>query len=63
VTREAGQVGDLLGIDVLDHVIVGGREFVSLRERGFYTPARCPSSGRRKKSADADGPFWEVVDA
>lgn len=43
VTREAAQAGELLGIDLLDHVIVGGRGFVSLRERGFYRPAAVAS--------------------
>jgi DNA repair protein RadC len=63
VTREAGQVGDLLGIDLLDHVIVGGREFVSLRERGFYRPGQPPPGGKRKQSAASDRPSWEVAGA
>ena len=36
LTREAGEAGALLGIDVLDHVIVAGDGFVSLREAGLY---------------------------
>ncbi len=63
VTREAAQVGDLLGIDLLDHVIVGGRAHVSLRERGFYRPVMEQQSGRRRKSAGGDKPSWEVAHA
>jgi len=63
VTREAAQAGELLGIDLLDHVIVGDRRFVSLRERGFYRPgAQAQPSGRRK-SADGEKPSWEVKNA
>ncbi len=63
VTREAGQVGDLLGIELLDHVIVGGREFVSLRERGLYRPSRYSSAGTGKKNAADDGASWDIVNA
>jgi DNA repair protein RadC len=38
LTGEAGRVGDLLGIPVLDHIIVGRPGFVSLRQQGHYTP-------------------------
>jgi DNA repair protein RadC len=38
VTHEVGQAGLLLGIELLDHVILGRPEHVSLRERGLYTP-------------------------
>jgi DNA repair protein RadC len=47
LTREAAQAGDLLGIDVLDHVILGGQAHVSLRERGLYTPSSAPREARR----------------
>ncbi|HZS00050.1 MAG TPA: JAB domain-containing protein [Chloroflexota bacterium] len=43
LTREAGRAGDLLGIDVLDHVVIGRQGHVSLRERGLYTPASRPN--------------------
>lgn len=33
VTRRLVQAGKLLGIEVLDHVVIGDRRFVSLRER------------------------------
>ena len=63
VTREAAQAGDLLGIDLLDHVIVGGREFVSLRERGLYRPSQYASAGTGKKNAADDGPSWDASNA
>lgn len=40
LTTEAAQAGDLLGICVVDHIIVGREGFVSLRERGLFTPSR-----------------------
>jgi len=53
VTREAAQVGDLLGIEVLDHVVIssGPGNFVSLRERGFYRPASASTRSKRKTAA------------
>ena len=38
LTHDAGQAGLLLGIQVLDHVIVGHDGFVSLRAEGLYVP-------------------------
>lgn len=35
VTRQIVAAGNLLGIEVLDHVVIGGASFVSLRERGL----------------------------
>jgi len=35
VTREIVQAGRLLGIEVLDHLIIGRQRYVSLRERGL----------------------------
>jgi DNA repair protein RadC len=40
LTRDAETAGDLLGIEVLDHVVLGRAGHVSLRERGLHTPAR-----------------------
>lgn len=40
LTKEASQAGNLLGIDVVDHIVVGRDGFVSLRQRGLFTPAR-----------------------
>ena len=34
-TREMSQAARLLGIDLLDHVVIGGDRFVSLKERGL----------------------------
>ena len=38
VTAEVARAGDLLGIELLDHVVVGKPGYVSLRERGLYVP-------------------------
>ena len=38
LTALAGQLGDDLGIDLLDHLIIGGQEHTSLRRLGLYVP-------------------------
>ena len=35
ITRELFQAAKLLGIELLDHVVIGGEKFVSLKERGL----------------------------
>jgi DNA repair protein RadC len=35
VTRRLCEAGKLLGIEVLDHIIIGDNKFVSLKEMGF----------------------------
>ena len=35
ITRELAQAAKLLGIELLDHVVIGGEKFVSLKERGL----------------------------
>jgi len=35
VTRQIVAAGDLLGVDVLDHLVIGQQRFISLRERGL----------------------------
>jgi len=35
VTRRLLESGKLIGIDVLDHLIIGDRKFVSLKEKGY----------------------------
>jgi DNA repair protein RadC len=35
LTREVVQAGRLLGVDVLDHLIIGADAYTSLRERGL----------------------------
>ncbi|HHT71240.1 MAG TPA: DNA repair protein RadC [Firmicutes bacterium] len=39
LTDRLSQAGVLLGIQVLDHVIIGDGRYVSLRERGFINPS------------------------
>jgi DNA repair protein RadC len=34
ITRRLGSAGTLMGIEVLDHLILGAGRFVSLKERG-----------------------------
>ena len=38
VTADAGRAGELLGIEVLDHIILGRGCHVSLRQQGLYAP-------------------------
>jgi DNA repair protein RadC len=40
LTAEAAKAGDLLGIEVLDHLVVAAQGHVSLREKGLFTPGR-----------------------
>ena len=35
VTRRLMEAGEIIGIDVLDHVVIGDGQFVSLKERGL----------------------------
>jgi DNA repair protein RadC len=35
VTRKMVEAGGIIGIDVLDHIIIGDGRFASLREQGF----------------------------
>ncbi len=37
VTRDLTQAAQLLGIDLLDHVVIGSEQFVSLKERGLMS--------------------------
>ena len=36
-TRELAQAAKLLGIELLDHIVIGGDRFVSLKERGLMS--------------------------
>jgi len=36
LTKRFNRCGDLMGIDLIDHIIVGNDSFVSLRERGLF---------------------------
>ena len=35
ITRRIFQAGEIIGIDVLDHIIIGNGEFISLKEKGI----------------------------
>ncbi len=35
ITRDLAKAGKLLGIELLDHVVIGGKSFVSLKEKGL----------------------------
>ena len=35
VTKELGQAAKLLGLELLDHVVIGANEAVSLKDRGL----------------------------
>ena len=36
ITRRLKESGELLGIPVLDHIIIGGNKYISLREEGLW---------------------------
>ena len=36
VTKELAKAAELLGIELLDHVVIGGGEAVSLKDRGLF---------------------------
>ena len=36
-TRELSQAAKLLGVELLDHVVIGGKRFVSLKEQGLMS--------------------------
>jgi DNA repair protein RadC len=36
LTRQIIEGGKVLGVQVLDHIVVGAGNYVSLRERGFF---------------------------
>ncbi|WP_078598570.1 RadC family protein [Evansella clarkii] len=35
VTERLNEAGDVLGIDVLDHIIIGGNRYLSMQEKGY----------------------------
>jgi DNA repair protein RadC len=35
-TRRLAEAGDLIGIEILEHIIVGGDSFLSLQEYGIF---------------------------
>jgi DNA repair protein RadC len=36
LTKRLFQAGEIVGIDVLDHIIIGGKSFTSLKRRGIF---------------------------
>jgi len=48
VTARLGRAGGLMGIPIIDHIIIGDRRFVSLRERG----ARFDGAREEERSVD-----------
>ena len=35
VTKRLNESGKMIGIDLLDHIIIGDRKFISLKEKGY----------------------------
>ena len=52
LTRRLAQVGELVGIPVLDHVIVGADRFFSFRDTGFLEPGGPYAPGSRHAPCD-----------
>jgi hypothetical protein len=44
LTQDVATAGELLGIELLDHVVVGRGQHVSLRARGLYSPPSVTSA-------------------
>lgn len=36
LTKRLAEVGELMGIDVLDHIIIGGKDHISLKRQGLF---------------------------
>ena len=36
LTKRLAEAGEIMGIDVLDHVIVGGKKYLSLKREGLF---------------------------
>ena len=36
LTKRLVQAGDIVGINVLDHIIIGGKSFISMKRQGLY---------------------------
>lgn len=53
VTKRLGEAGDLLGIQVLDHVILGDRHWVSLHEKGLYYSSANLYAGKVSQTSGA----------
>jgi len=36
LTKRLDKAGQIIGIDVLDHIIIGGKKYISLKRQGFF---------------------------
>ncbi|MGL5915753.1 MAG: RadC family protein, partial [Culicoidibacterales bacterium] len=36
-TKRLIEVGELVGIEVIDHVVIGDQNYISLKEKGYFT--------------------------
>lgn len=36
ITKQLNKAGDILGIEVLDHIIIGNKRYFSFREKGYF---------------------------
>ena len=55
LTRRLAQAGELVGIPVLDHVVVGNGHYVSFRDRGLLSSLPDPGTGTAACRAPAEG--------
>ena len=39
ITRQIKQAAEMMDIDLLDHIVIGGRTFVSMKDRGLGFPS------------------------
>ena len=64
VTRSFVEAGKLLGVEVIDHVIIGHNRYVSLKERGLGpAPRRQRAQAGKVEAAPpaGAGPVWRAV--
>jgi DNA repair protein RadC len=36
LTKRLAEAGDIVGIDVLDHIIIGGKSYISMKREGLF---------------------------
>jgi DNA repair protein RadC len=36
LSKRLTQAGEIMGIDVLDHIIIGGKDYLSLKREGMF---------------------------
>ena len=54
LTQDVARTGKLLGIELLDHGVIGRQVHVSLREQGSYTPSAAkPPEGPSASAGDS----------